>query len=182
MTKLIELEQIRDLLVEQIITNLETEPESQEISTQELEGFLSQLEAEIADKVDAIAATIAAKNGEIAYLKERRDYFDRLIKSRQNALDRFKDYIKSILSNRKDTTICGKESKLKVVANGGKQPVWINPDLKPQELPAELTETVCTISSTAIRQRLSQLAGEELIIGDKVVAKLEPKGTHLRIG
>lgn len=182
MTKLIELEQIRDLLVEQIISNLETDPESQDISTQELEELLSQLETEIADKVDAIAAVIAAKNGEIAYLKERRDYFDRLIKSRQNALDRFKDYIKSILANRKDASICGKESKLKVVANGGKPPVWINPDLNPQELPPELTETVCTISSTAIRQRLAQLAGEELVIGGKIIAKLEPKGTHLRIG
>jgi hypothetical protein len=183
MSTLIELEQIRDALVEQILSGLETETESEGLTAIELEELLSQLESKIANKVDAIAAVVTAKNAEIAYLKERRDYFDKLIKTRQNALDRFKDYLKSILERRANSTIIGKETKLRLVKNGGKQPVWINPDLAIQNLPPELVkvETSYAIDSDIIREKLAESDGE-LTLDGQLIAKLEERGTHLRIG
>jgi hypothetical protein len=63
MSSLTELEQVRDALVELIIDAFEQPEDSADLQIQ-----LEQLESEIADKVDAIAAVFAAKNGEIAYL------------------------------------------------------------------------------------------------------------------
>jgi hypothetical protein len=183
MSTLIQLEQIRDALIERIISGLEAETESEGLTIEELEELLSQLETEIASKVDAISAVIAAKNGELSYLKERRDYFDKMIKSKQNALERFKDYLKRILERREDGTISGKESKLRLVKNGGKQPLWINPDVDAKSLPAELVTVAISyaVSTEAMRERLAETNGEFMIDG-QLVAKLEPRGTHLRIG
>jgi hypothetical protein len=180
MTTLIELEQIRDALVEQILSSLEAETESDGLTATEMEKLLSQLEEEIANKVDAIAAVIAAKNGEIAYLKERRDYFDKLIKTRQNALDRFKDYVKGIVERRGTGNITGKETKLRLVKNGGKQPLWINPDADITKLPPELLKVSYTLESDIVRDKLTESG--ELIVDGEVIAKLEERGTHLRIG
>jgi hypothetical protein len=140
--------------------------------------------SQTSSKVDAISAVIAAKNAELAYLKERRDYFEKLIKSRQTALERFKDYLKSILERRENSTITGKESKLRLVKNGGKQPLWINTDIPAQNLPSDLVtvETTYTVAMDTIRQKLADLGAEELVIDGQLVAKLEARGTHLRIG
>lgn len=179
MSSLTELEQVRDALVELIIDAFESPEDNTELQTQ-----LDQLELEIADKVDAIAAVFAAKNGEIAYLRERRDYFDKLIKSKENALDRFKDYLKKALERREGNTIAGREAKLRLVKNGGKQPLWINNNIRPQDFPAELvtTQISYSVSTEEIREQLTNTSGEELIVNGKILAKLEPRGTHLRIG
>jgi Siphovirus Gp157 len=179
MSSLTELEQVRDALVELIIDAFEQPEDSVDLQIQ-----LEQLESEIADKVDAIAAVFAAKNGEIAYLKERRDYFDRLIKSKENALDRFKDYLKMTLERRAGNTIAGREAKLRLVKNGGKQPLWINHTIRPQDFPKELvvTQTSYSVSTEVIREKLNDSGGEELIVNGEILAKLEPRGTHLRIG
>jgi hypothetical protein len=50
MSTLLELEQIRDALVEQIISGLETETDSEGLTRPELEELLAQLETEIATK------------------------------------------------------------------------------------------------------------------------------------
>ncbi len=184
MTSLLELSGIQDALLEMIFTTLEEpnkDPEQQEM----LESQLKELQAEIADKVDAIAAVMAAKQAEIAYLTERREHFDRLVKSRQTALERFKEYVKYALEKQAVSSLSGKEAKLRLVKNGGKAPVWINEAIAPQEFPPEaiIEKTSYSVSSEWIRSQLAEAETDELVGADgQILAKLQERGTHLRVG
>jgi Siphovirus Gp157 len=184
MASLLELGGIQDALLEMIFAALEDpteEPEQQET----LQSQLLELQSEIADKVDAIAAVMAAKQAELNYLAERREHFDRLVKSRQDALDRFKDYVKYALEKQAATALSGKEAKLRLVKNGGKAPVWINDDIDTQDFPTEaiVAKTSYSVSSEWIRSKLAETGTDELVGEDgRILAKLQERGTHLRIG
>jgi hypothetical protein len=85
MPSLINLESQRDRLVEEIMELAESTSAEEIAGATESNGAdelivkFNELEAAIADKVDAIAATIAAQKGDIAYLKSRRDEFTRAL-------------------------------------------------------------------------------------------------------
>ena len=184
MASLIDLELNRDNLVEQIMALIEEgETEGTTDSAVILEQF-DLLETQIATKVDAIAAVIAAKEGEIAYLKKRRDNFNSQIEVRENALSNFKTYLKKILENRADSTIKGREATIKLVKNGGKQPLWINSNVLAQDFAVNLVtvQTSYKVCTDTIRQQLAESGAEELVVDGEVLAKLQPRGTHLRIG
>jgi Siphovirus Gp157 len=184
MASLIELELSRDNLVEQIMATLE---EGETEGTTDPAVILEQfdlLETQIATKVDAIAAVIAAKEGEIAYLRKRRDNFNSQIEVRKNALTNFKTYLKKILENRADSTIKGREATIKLVKNGGKQPLWTNGNIPAKDFPANLVtvQTSYKVCADTIRQQLAESGTDELVIDGEVLAKLQPRGTHLKIG
>jgi hypothetical protein len=86
MASLLDLELSRDDLVEQIMAFIEEEEAEGKTDTIALINSFDELEAQIATKVDAIAAVVAAKEGEIAYLRKRRDNFNSQIEVRENAL------------------------------------------------------------------------------------------------
>ncbi len=184
MASLIDLELSRDNLVEQIMALIEEgETEGTTDSAVILEQF-DRLEAQIATKVDAIAAVVAAKEGEIAYLKKRRDNFNSQIEARENALSNFKTYLKKILENRADSTIKGREATIKLVKNGGKQPLWTNGNIPAKDFPVNLVtvQTSYKVCTETIRQQFAESCVEELVVDGEVLAKLQPRGTHLRIG
>ena len=183
MASLIDLELSRDNLVEQIMATIEEgETEGATDPAVILEQF-DLLETQIATKVDAIAAVIAAKEGEIAYLKKRRDHFNGQIEIRENALSNFKAYLKKILENRTDSTIKGREVTIKLVKNGGKQPLWTNSNIPAQDFPPNLVtvQTSYKVCPETIRQQLADSGAEELVVDGEILAKLQPRGTHLRI-
>jgi Siphovirus Gp157 len=183
MASLLDLEKNRDALVEQIMASIEEgEAESTTCPADILAQF-DLLETQIATKVDAIAAVVAAKEGEIAYLKSRRDRLDRQVEIGQNALDSFKTYLKNILERRDDPKIKGRESTIRLVKNGGKQTLWTNGHVLAQDFPPELVtvETSYRVCTETIRQQLAESGIEELVVGGKVLAKLQPRGTHIRI-
>ena len=184
MVLLIDLEFSRDNLVEQIMASIqEGEAEGTTDATAILEQF-EQLDAQIATKVDAIAAVVAAKQGEIDYLKSREQYFARQIQVRENALASFKAYLKKILENRDGSAIKGHLATIKLVKNGGKQTLWTNGHIDPQSFPSEFVtiQTSYKISTDDIRQQLLESGLEELVIDGVILAKLQPRGTHLKIG
>ncbi len=184
MTSLMDLELSRDNLVEQIMASIEEgEIEGTTDSTVILEQF-DRLEAQIADKVDAIAAVVAAKQGEIDHLKSREQYFVRQIQVRENALASFKAYLKKILENRDGSAIKGHSTTIKLAKNGGKQTLWTNGNIDPQSFPSEFVtiQTSYKISTDDIRQQLLESGLDELVIDGVILAKLQPRGTHLRIG
>jgi len=183
MATLLELGQIRDALVEMIFDGLETageDPATQQI----LADQLADLENQIANKVDAIVGILAAKQAEINYLAERREHFDRLVKSRQNAVNRFKDYLKSSLEQQGVSSMAGKEAKLRLVKNGGKAPVWIDDTIDPRKFPSDcvIESYSCSVSTEFIRERLTELGTNDLIVDGQLLAKVQERGTHLRIG
>jgi hypothetical protein len=184
MASLLDLELSRDDLVEQIM-NFIQEGEVEGITdTVALLDSFDRLEAQIATKVDAIAAVVAAKEGEIAYLKKRCDHFNSQIEVRENALSNFRTYLKKILENREDLTIKGREATIKLVKNGGKQPLWTNGNIPAKDFPANLVtvQTSYKVCTKTIRKQLAESGAGELVVNGKVLAKLQPRGTHLRIG
>ena len=184
MTSLLDLELIRDDLVERIMAFIEEEEVEGLTDTITLINSFDELETQIATKVDAIAAVVASKEGEIAYLKKRRDHFNSQIEIRENALSNFKTYLKKIVENRADSTIKGREATIKLVKNGGKQPPWINSNVLAQDFPVNLVtvQTSYKVCTDTIRQQLAESGAEELVVDGEVLAKLQPRGTHLRIG
>jgi Siphovirus Gp157 len=185
MTSLIDLGGIKDAMLEAILDALENpDPEHPEQEVI-LQSQLAELELEIVSKVDAIAGVLAAKQAEINYLVERREHFDKLAKSRQNAIDRLKVYVKLALERQGATSIAGKEAKLRIVKNGGKVPVWINDKIDAQNFPDEVTIERFSreVSAEFIRAKLAEAGTDELIGEDgQILAKLQERGTHLRIG
>jgi Siphovirus Gp157 len=184
MASLMDLELSRDNLVEQIMDLIEEEEVEGVTDTIALINSFDRLEAQIATKVDAIATVVAAKEGKIAYLKKRRDNFNSQIEVRENALSNFKTYLKKILENRDNPIIKGREATIKLVKNGGKQPLWTNSNIPAQDFPPNLVtvQTSYKICTDTIRQQLAESGAEELVIDGEVLAKLQPRGTHLRIG
>jgi uncharacterized protein YoxC len=192
MTSLIDLELERDLLVEQIMELTESVVTKEITSTCDpndgnaelLLAKFEELETAIADKVDAIAAVIAAQKGAIDYLKSRRDHFDRASDVKTKALERFESYLKNLVAARPNGSIKGKTATISVVKNGGKQPLWVDPDFDEKKLPAEVITIVTTykVDKEALRQKLAAIGEDSLTINGNIVATLQPRGTHLRIG
>ena len=184
MASLLDLELSRDDLVEQIMAFIEEEEVEGKTDTIALINSFNELETQIATKVDAIAAVVAAKDGEIAYLKKRRDNFNSQIGIRENALSNFKTYLKKIVENRDDSTIKGRSATIKLVQNGGTQPLWTNSNIPAQDFPVNLVtvQTSYKVCTVTIRQQLAESGAEELVVDGEVLAKIQPRGTHLRIG
>jgi hypothetical protein len=184
MTSLLDLELSRDDLVEQIMAFIEEEEVEGKTDTIALINSFDELETQIATKVDAIAAIVAAKEGEISYLKKRRDNFNSQIEVRENSLSNFKTYLKKIVENRDNPIIKGREVTIKLIKNGGKQPLWTNSNIPAKDFPPNLVtvQTSYKICTETIRQQLSESGAEELVVDGEVLAKLQPRGTHLRIG
>jgi Siphovirus Gp157 len=196
MTSLINLESERDALVEQIMELAESaatadiniadgtvDPTSEANTTEQLLAKFDELETAIASKVDAIAAVIAAQKGEIDYLKSRRDYINKAIDVKTKALEKFESYLKTVVTARPNGSIKGKAATIKVVSNGGKQPIWVDPSIDDKDFPPELVTITTTfkVDKNTIRRKLAESGEDNLTIDGRVVAALQPRGTHLRI-
>jgi hypothetical protein len=175
MTSLIDLEQDRDRLIEDLMLMLESdEPE-------ETLAALDELEAKIAGKADAIAAVHASKKGEIAYLKERISTYQEKLVIKENALKRFEGYVKGILERRENPKIVGKSSQLALVKNGGKAPLWVDELMPIEEFPEGLAtkKVVQSLDKDAIRANLD--SDGELKIDGKLIAQELPRTFRLKI-
>jgi Siphovirus Gp157 len=190
MPSLINLESERDRLVEEIMDLAESTSVEELAGAAESNGSeellvkFNELEAAITDKVDAIAAVIAAQKGDIAYLKSRRDEFTRAIDRKVKALEKFENYLKSIVANRPDAQLKGKDATIKVVKNGGVQPLWLNPDIEERNFPSELVTIATTykVDRQAVLKKLAESGEDNLVVDGEQIACLQPRGTHLRIG
>jgi hypothetical protein len=184
------LESERDRLVEEIMELAELASADELASatgsngSDELLVKFEELEAAITEKVDAIAAVIAAQKGDIAYLKSRRDEFNRAIDRKVKALEKFENYLKAIVANRPDAQLKGKDATIKVVKNGGIQPIWLNPDIEERNFPPDLVTIATTykVNRQALLKKLAESGEDSLIVDGKPIAAVQPRGTHLRIG
>jgi hypothetical protein len=190
MPSIINLESQRDRLVEEIMELAES-TSAEEIAgatessgAEELLVKFNELEAAITDKVDAIVATIAAQKGDIAYLKSRRDEFTRAIDRKVKALEKFENYLKSVVAERPNAQLKGKDATIKIVKNGGVQPIWLNPDIEERNFPPDLVAITTTykVDRQAVLKKLAESGEDNLVVDGEQIACLQPRGTHLRIG
>jgi Siphovirus Gp157 len=175
MTSLMELEQDRDSLVERIMQMIESDDPTDTLQA------LDELERQISTKADSIAAVHASQKGQIDYLKSRIKHYENLLKIRENALDRFEKYIRDILERKDVPVINGKVSKLTLVKNGGKPPLWINENIPIESYPSELltAKTTLTLNKEAVRDSLDQSGS--LWIKDDLAAQEQPRTFRLKI-
>lgn len=103
------------------------------------------------------------------------------------------DYLKSVLQNwlelrstqlgDKGKKVEGNLYKVSLVANGGKLPLKLNPDLAIDSIPANFTITseVTKIDTDAIREFMTVNNIDSLSSPSGIIATLAPRGKHLRI-
>jgi hypothetical protein len=190
MSSLINLELARDRLVEEIMELAESTSTEENLGIIELNGAeellikFEELEATITDKVDAIAAVIAAQKGDIVYLKSRRDEFTRAIDRKVKALEKFESYLKAIVLNRPDAQLKGKDATIKIVKNGGVQPIWLSPEIEERNFPPEFVTIATTykVDRQAVVKKLAESGEDSLIVDGKLLATVQPRGTRLKIG
>jgi hypothetical protein len=190
MASLLDLEQDRCYLLENIFTYLEATDDINEddISEDDIEvlektqDLLLQLEQQIANKVDSITAMVAAKEAEIKYIDDRIKHFQALKKSKERYLNNFKNHIKSMIDRRSEKKIEGNVSSLAIVNNGGNQPIWVNEEKDPSEYPDEFIKVkkVYSLNKDALRQAL-QVDKEIKDDDGKILAYLLPRGKRLVI-
>jgi hypothetical protein len=63
--------------------------------------------------------------------------------------------------------------------------VWINPEVEPQDFPCDVVNERITfsVSTESVRSKLAE-AGTDTLLGKdgQILAKVQERGTHLRIG
>jgi hypothetical protein len=192
MASLLDLEQDRCYLLENIFTYLEATDDINEddadIKEDDVEtlgktlDLLNQLEQQIANKVDSITAIISTKEAEIKYIDDRIKHFQALKKSKEKSLNNFKNHIKSMIDRRLEKKIEGNVSSLAIVNNGGNQPIWVNEEKDPSEYPDEFVKEkkVYSLNKDALRQAL-QVDKEIKDDDGKILAYLLPRGKRLVI-
>jgi Siphovirus Gp157 len=140
----------------------------------ELESWFDQLATDEAGKLDSYVGLIRQADAESAAAMEEMERWKMRAQARKNLASKLKERIKQHLelTNRtKAETATGRV--LAVQKNGGKQPLVVD-WLPLEELPERFKKVTITEDREKIADALA--AGEELPF-----ARLEPRGTHLRI-
>ena len=92
-------------------------------------------------------------------------------------------YMKEVLKNHMEMTetkkILGTFGKVSLCKNGGKSPMWIDSGIDIDELPDEFIITTKTVDACKIREYCEQHG--ELKVGDRSIAQILERQTHLRI-
>jgi len=140
----------------------------------ELEAWFDELATNEAAKLDSYVGLIRQADAEAAAATEEMERWKMRAQARTNLSKRLKDRIKQHLEltgRAKVETVTGRV--LAIQKNGGKQPVIVD-WLPLEELPERFKKVTITEDRDKIAEALA--SGEELTF-----ARLEPRGTHLRI-
>lgn len=150
---------------------LDTVRDDRQIDDQ-LDMFFTGVAEQEAEKFDGYIGVIRTLEAEIAICKAEIDQFTAKKKSRENNVKRLKDRLKEHLERTgrtKATTAAGRTLR---VQTNGVAPLVIDDGAV---IPVPFARVVVTPDTDAIREALDR--GEVLPF-----ARLEPRGTHLRIG
>ncbi|WP_013334865.1 siphovirus Gp157 family protein [Gloeothece verrucosa] len=177
---LAELDQELELLLEHLNSD---DPESRAIAEEIFnKDFLPRLENKIDNYVKAIKAQEAIAN----YRQSEAERLNKLAQSSKNTVTWLKSKLQAFMENRvaelgdKGKKLEGKLSRISLCINGGKVPVWVNPELSEQDFPEEYLEYMPTLNKAALVDAAIE-AGEIRDQTGRLVAKVMPRGQHLRI-
>ena len=143
-----------------------------EIADAALEQWFSELGAERDNKIDAYCYLIDDLTASAKRHKEDAAQLSKWAQTDENKADRLKKRLLEFFQSRGIQKLVTAHYKPSVRGNGGVQPVDMDPNLRPKELPEDFQ--VVTANTDAIREYLE--AGEYL-----EYARLMPRGFHLRI-
>lgn len=171
MATLVEIKsEIRELI------EVMVEAENQE----ELEPILNELTQLLDKKIDNYLYMIRHFEQEAEMQRKEADRLYQLSTESQRKADWLKQTLKAHMEHMEIKRMNGTYGKASLCKNGGKAPVWFNPEIVPEDLPEELTLVHKIADKQAIRQ-LCEENGGELKIGDRVIAQILDRQSHLRI-
>ena len=166
-----------------ILYHLDSEdPEEKELAEDIFSEFLPRLE----NKIDGYIKAIKWRENLAKFQREEAKRLQALAHRNQDTVKWLKERLQQFMENRveqlgkKGKKLEGQLCKISLCQNGGKPPVWIDSLRNEKDFPDEYVETVTQIN----RQKLIEDAidyGEVLDEQGKAIAKVMPRGKHLRI-
>ncbi len=169
--------------LELIIAHLDSDnPEEREVAEEIFNEFLPRLES----KIDAYIKVIKWRESLREYQENEARRCEALANTNKQTVQWLKRKLQTFMETRveqlgdKGKRLEGKLSKVSLCNNGGRPPIWINPELLPENYPEEYKEIRVHINHNKL--------AEEAINYDEVrnekgtlIAKVMPRGKHLRI-
>lgn len=165
------LSKLNALLEEAEYTGGELTPDA----VSEIDRILADLQSDEGRKLDWHINDIRRLEAEAAAADAEVEEYRRRAQVRRNMVARKKKFLKDYLAyTQRIEATTASARKIAIHVNGGVQPLTLADPLDPAAIPDDLVIVRREPDKEAIRERLA--AGEELSF-----ARLEPRGTHLRI-
>lgn len=150
------------------------------------EEIFSNLLPRLDSKIDAYVKTIKWREFLAAYQAQEAERLSKLTQFNQSAIKWLKARLQDFMERRVEQLgeagrkLEGKLSKVSLCSNGGKPPVWVNPELAEADFPTEFLEYVPRLNRLALVDA-TIAAGELRDARGTLIAKVMPKGKHLRL-
>ncbi len=169
--------------LELIIAHLDSDtPEEKEIAEEIFSDFLPRLES----KIDAYIKVIKWRESLIEYQENEARRCEALANSNKQTVQWLKSKLQAFMEQRveqlgdKGKRLEGKLSKVSLCHNGGRPPIWINPELPTENYPEEYKEIRVHLNRNKIAE---DAINYDEVRDDKgtLIAKVMPRGKHLRI-
>ncbi len=141
-----------------------------------VDSWFADIAAEEGKKLDSIVGVIRTLEAEATAAAAEYFRWKQRETTRTNAVKRIKDRVKLYLEmtgRRKVTTADGRP--ISICANGGKSPLTILPGTDPGTIEPSFQRVRVEINTDRVRECLEN--GVEIAF-----ARLEPRGTHIRVG
>ncbi|EAZ88615.1 siphovirus Gp157 family protein [Crocosphaera chwakensis] len=169
--------------LELILAYLDSDnPEERKVAEEIFNDFLPRLES----KIDAYIKVIKWRESLIEYQENEAKRISDLAHTNKQTVHWLKSKLQTFMETRveqlgdKGKRLEGKLSKVSLCNNGGRPPIWINPELKTEDYPEEYKEVRLHINHNKL--------AEEALNYDEVrdekgtlIAKVMPRGKHIRI-
>lgn len=157
---------------------LETISESE--NQEEFEPLLAELLQNLDKKIDGYLYMIRYFEQQAEARQKESDRLQSLALESQSKAAYLKETLKAHMEYTQTKSLEGTYGKVSHCRNGGKAPIWFNPELTPDELPDDLTLTRKVIDHRKIRNLCEQNGGE-LVVDGVAIAKILERSSHLRI-
>lgn len=173
-----------DRELELILQYLESDtPEEREIAEEVFQDFLPRLEKKIDSYVNAIGRIKArrdfrqAEANRIAALAKSDD---QTITWLTQKLQNFMENRAAELSEKQGNKLEGLYCRISLCNNGGKPPIWVNPDLDLSDFPSDYIVPIPTLNTDKLKEDVL-MQGEIKDSQGRLIAKVLSRGRHIRI-
>lgn len=169
--------------LELILAHLDSDnPENKQVAEEIFKDFLPRLE----NKIDGYIKVIKWRESLINFQEEEAKRCQALAHTNKQTVNWLKEKLQTFMENRveqlgdKGKKLEGKLSKISLCKNGGKTPVWVNPNLTEKDFPEEYVEYCPHVNRNKLIEDTINF-GEVQDANGTLISKIMPRGQHLRI-
>jgi Siphovirus Gp157 len=158
------------------------------------ESAFGELLPRLEEKIDSYVRIIKYRESLAAFQKAEAKRCEELARSNEATVRWLKSKLQIFMENRAEEMgdlatpalrsrgkkLEGKLSKVSLCLNGGKPPIWVNPELTEGDFPAEFVEYIPRLDKNALAEA-AIISGELRDGAGTLIARVMPRGTHLKI-